>query len=174
MCAVHAKWSLVIAVALACAACAPAIEQTAPPPPPKVEPVREPPREPPPPPPPVAAPARTPAEQAFDRGVRNYEDANYKDAAKEFQSALDTGLAKKGDQVQAHKYLAFIACISGRNKVCRDEFKKALDIDPSFDLAPAEAGHPKWGPVFRSVKAKPATPPKPATPQQSPAPQKKS
>jgi hypothetical protein len=36
---------------------------------------------------------------------------------------------------------------------CRDEFRAALDIDPSMQLEPAEAGHPVWGPVFRSVKA---------------------
>jgi hypothetical protein len=37
---------------------------------------------------------------------------------------------------------------------CRDEFRKALDLDPSFDLRENEAGHPIWGPAFRSVKAK--------------------
>jgi hypothetical protein len=37
---------------------------------------------------------------------------------------------------------------------CRDEFRKVLEIDPSFDLRDDEAGHPTWGPVFRSVKAR--------------------
>jgi len=27
-------------------------------------------------------------------------------------------------------------------------------LNPSFDLTPAEAGHPVWGPVFRSAKSK--------------------
>jgi len=26
-------------------------------------------------------------------------------------------------------------------------------VDPTMDLAPAEAGHPIWGPIFRAVKA---------------------
>jgi hypothetical protein len=62
---------------------------------------------------------------------------------------LDAG----SDQARAHKYLAFITCVSGREKSCRDEFRKAFDADPSFNLAAAEVGHPIWGPVFRSVKA---------------------
>jgi len=26
-------------------------------------------------------------------------------------------------------------------------------VDPPLDLAPAEAGHPVWGPIFRSLKS---------------------
>jgi len=26
-------------------------------------------------------------------------------------------------------------------------------VDPGLELAPAEAGHPVWGPIFRSLKA---------------------
>jgi hypothetical protein len=33
-----------------------------------------------------------------------------------------------------------------------------LRLDPSFDLAPGEQGHPLWGPVF--VKAKLAAKPR--------------
>jgi hypothetical protein len=44
-------------------------------------------------------------------------------------------------------------CVSNQQKLCREEFRKALDADPGFDLTPAEAGHPLWGPVFRKLKA---------------------
>lgn len=97
-----------------------------------------------------------PAEQKFSSGVKSYEEGNYKTSLAALQEALDIGLHNKGDQVAAYKYLAFIHCISGREKQCRDGFKKAFEIDPNFDLKPAESGHPIWGPVFRSVKAKPA------------------
>lgn len=97
-----------------------------------------------------------PAEEKLASGVKSYEEGNYKTSMVTLQSALDLGLKTKDDQVQAHKYLAFIQCISGREKLCRDEFKAALVIDPNFNLKPAEAGHPVWGPVFRSVKGKPA------------------
>jgi len=84
-------------------------------------------------------------------GIKQYEDANYTEAARLLQSALDQGLGRD-DQVKAHKYLAFIHCVSGRERRCRDEFRAALKINPSFELAANEAGHPIWGPAFRSVK----------------------
>ena len=37
---------------------------------------------------------------------------------------------------------------------CREEFRKALDIDPSFELSEDEAGHPVWGSVFRGLKSR--------------------
>jgi hypothetical protein len=67
------------------------------------------------------------------------------------------GLDAKRDQAMAHKYLAFISCVTGREKKCRGEFNKALDADPKFELEPAEAGHPIWGQVLRSIKTERAT-----------------
>jgi Tfp pilus assembly protein PilF len=93
------------------------------------------------------------AEQELSTGLINYENGNYKAAAKSLQSALDSGLTFDSDAARAHKYLAFIHCLSNREKQCREEFRKALEKDNNFDLDPAEAGHPIWGPVFRAVKA---------------------
>lgn len=93
------------------------------------------------------------AEQELSTGIINYEDGNYKAAARSLQSALDSGLTFDSDAARAHKFLAFIHCLSNREKQCRDEFRKALEKDNKFDLDPAEAGHPIWGPVFRAVKA---------------------
>ena len=86
------------------------------------------------------------------RGIRQYEEGNYSEAARLLASSLEQGLGRT-DQVRAHKYLAFIHCVSGREARCREEFRSTLEIDPSFELAANEAGHPIWGPVFRSVKA---------------------
>ena len=86
-------------------------------------------------------------------GLRSYENGSYNEALKQLQSALDQGLTKSG-QLQALKHLAFIHCASGRQGVCRNEFRKALTIDPAFELTPAEAGHPLWGPVFAREKAR--------------------
>lgn len=93
------------------------------------------------------------AEQELSTGIINYEDGNYKAAAKNLQSALASGLTFGSDAARAHKYLAFIYCLSNREKQCRDEFRKALEKDNKFDLEPAEAGHPIWGPAFRAIKA---------------------
>ena len=92
-------------------------------------------------------------EQSLSSGIKNYEDANYKDALQDLQNSLDAGLSK-ASEVKARKYLAFIHCVSGREKQCYDEFNKALDLNPDLELTPAEAGHPVWGPVFRAVKTK--------------------
>ena len=89
---------------------------------------------------------------AFTAGLKQYENGEYAESAKNLQSALDKGLGDR-DRVVAHKHLAFIHCVSSRERQCRDEFRKALAVDPTMDLAPAEAGHPIWGPIFRTVKA---------------------
>ena len=91
-------------------------------------------------------------EPALQAGVHAYDDGDYPESAKRLQAAIDQGLAPK-DSARAHKYLAFINCVSSREDLCHDEFRKALADDPSFNLAPAEAGHPIWGPIFQSVKA---------------------
>ena len=92
-------------------------------------------------------------EHELQKGIKSYEEGAYKSAAKQFQAALDLGLDARGDQAKAHKYLAFITCASGREKACREEFRKALDADPTFELEPAEAGHPIWAPIFRRLNA---------------------
>lgn len=89
---------------------------------------------------------------ALAAGLRHYEEGEYAESSKRLQSALELGVAPP-DRVNAHKHLAFIHCAAGRERSCRDEFRKALAIEPSLELAPAESGHPVWGPVFRSLKA---------------------
>jgi hypothetical protein len=44
--------------------------------------------------------------------------------------------------------------VSERRQQCQDEFRKALELDPDMELSPAEAGHPSWGPAFRTAKAR--------------------
>src|SRR5260370_19159878 len=85
-------------------------------------------------------------------GLRQYEEGEYVRSAKNLQGALDQGLSD-AESARAHKHLAFIHCASAREHACHDEFRKALALAPSLELAPAEAGHPLWGPVFRSLKA---------------------
>lgn len=96
----------------------------------------------------------------LNSGISSYENGTYKTASRQLQSALALGLADGASQARAHKYLAFMHCVGGRQRQCREEFSKALAADPGFDLTPAEAGHPTWGPVFRKLKAARATPAK--------------
>jgi Tfp pilus assembly protein PilF len=87
-------------------------------------------------------------------GIKQYEEGDYAQAQAHLQAALEAGLRSSADQVKAHKYLAFTYCVTSREKQCREEFRKLLEIDPNFELPPGEAGHPIWGPVFRSVKVR--------------------
>ena len=89
---------------------------------------------------------------ALSAGLKQYEEGNYAESAKNLQGAIELGVEDK-ERANAHKHLAFIHCASNRQQQCRDEFRKALAIDPALELAPAEAGHPVWGPIFRSLKA---------------------
>jgi Tfp pilus assembly protein PilF len=86
-------------------------------------------------------------------GITSYEEGEYDLADKNLKQALKLGLAAKADQIKAHKFLAFIYCISGRPALGEAEFRKAFELDPKFALDPAEAGHPLWGPVYLKVKA---------------------
>jgi hypothetical protein len=86
------------------------------------------------------------------KGIKSYEEGEYKSAAKNIQNALNAGLSRKTDSANAHKYLAFIACGSNNTRRCRDEFRNAFEDDPNFTLDAAEAGHPIWGPVYRGVR----------------------
>jgi Tfp pilus assembly protein PilF len=96
------------------------------------------------------------AEQSLSAGIKSYEDGDYRSALAKLTSALEQGLLFDRDKLSAHKYLAFIHCGAGRQKSCREAFRAALAIDPKFELSAAEAGHPIWGPVYRSVKAESA------------------
>ena len=90
---------------------------------------------------------------SFSTGLKQFDDGEYDAAAKSLQAALERGLSPK-DQANAFKHLAFIHCANNRVAACREEFRKALTLEPSLELSPAEAGHPVWGPVFRSLKGK--------------------
>ncbi|MDH2915753.1 MAG: TssQ family T6SS-associated lipoprotein [Gallionella sp.] len=93
-------------------------------------------------------------EQKLEIGVKEYEEGNYVTSTNALEAVLATKTASNAQRVRANKYLAFINCVSSREKSCREYFRKVLEINPNFNLSAAEAGHPIWGPVFNSVKGK--------------------
>jgi hypothetical protein len=106
-------------------------------------------------PPPPAAPVLTPDQLALKQGIDLYNDGNYNEAIKHLSGAPEIWSGgPKSTQLDALKYMAFSYCVTGRTTLCRHQFDKALKLDPGFDLAPGENGHPLWGPVFaRAPKA---------------------
>ena len=85
-------------------------------------------------------------------GLKQYEAGAYEDAMRNLLIALDSSVLTVSQQLVARKHMAFIHCVNNRELICKEEFEKAFLLDPKFDLTPAEAGHPTWGPIFRVVK----------------------
>lgn len=109
------------------------------------------------PPPPAAPPTglaevmARPAERALLEGIRAYDDGQYAQSEKALRKALADGLPSARDRATAHKLLAFITCTSDRLADCQTQFREARAADASFALSRSEAGHPIWGPVYKSL-----------------------
>jgi Tfp pilus assembly protein PilF len=109
--------------------------------------------------PPPAAPPPTglaevmerPAERALLDGIRAYDDGQYAQAEMALRKALADGLQSTRDRATAHKLLAFITCTSERLADCQQQFREARAADAAFALSRSEAGHPVWGPVYKSL-----------------------
>lgn len=94
----------------------------------------------------------TPAPSAgLQEGIRLYNDGDYNGAIRRL-SARDVNNGPLATRLLALKYMAFSYCVTSRPGPCRQAFDRALRLDPSFDLAPGEHGHPLWGPVFTRAK----------------------
>lgn len=90
---------------------------------------------------------QTPGKLELDKGIARYEAGEFENAIRLLQAA-EIAEADAATRVAAHKYLAFSYCVTDQAKLCRTNFDAVLRIDRSFQLTPAEAGHPTWGPVF--------------------------
>jgi hypothetical protein len=103
-------------------------------------------------PPTPPAPVVPSADQlALADGIALYNKGQYNDAIKRLAAADITG-GSKATQLAALKYSAFSYCVTNRVTACRQQFEKAFKLDPAFDLAPGEHGHPLWGPAFAKAK----------------------
>jgi len=81
-------------------------------------------------------------EQKLEVGVKAYEQGNYVTSTTELEAVLGAKTASNAQKIRANKYLAFINCISSREKSCREYFRNILAINPDFNLSAAESGHP--------------------------------
>jgi len=93
------------------------------------------------------------AEQILADGLVKYDSGEYEAALKLLEASLKEGLQEKSDKVRAMKYTAFSLCLRERHRECRAAFVKIYDVDPKFDLTPAEIGHPSWTKTFAAAKA---------------------
>jgi tetratricopeptide (TPR) repeat protein len=93
------------------------------------------------------------SEQTLQAGMIQYDSGNYSQAATLLEQSFKEGLATKELQVRALKHLAFSLCLQQRWRECRATFVSIYDVEPEFDLTPAEAGHPEWTRTFAGAKA---------------------
>lgn len=61
--------------------------------------------------------------------------------------------SSKAVRIEAYKLQAFSYCVTRYTQLCEDSFSRILALDPTFELAPNEAGHPAWGPAFQRARA---------------------
>lgn len=100
-----------------------------------------------------AAPAipTDPAQVALRDGIAAYNNGDYNGAIKKL-SAPEIAKSSRASQLIAIKYTAFSYCVTHRRRQCRQQFDKALKLDPAFELETGENGHPLWGPEFARAK----------------------
>lgn len=118
-------------------------------------------------PPPVApvnvpppAPVLSADQIALNEGIELYNKGQFSDAIKRLGSP-EIAAGSVANQVAAMKYMAFGYCVTNRQTLCRQQFEKAFKLDPAFDLAQGEHGHPLWGKAFARAKTTANAPVKP-------------
>jgi hypothetical protein len=100
---------------------------------------------------PAVAPQLAPDQLALREGIEFYNSGKYNEAIKRL-SANEIANSSREVQLSAIKHTAFSYCVTQRQLQCRQQFDKALKLDPNFQLAPGENGHPLWTPVFLKAK----------------------
>jgi len=95
--------------------------------------------------------AESPAAQKVAEGVSLYDQGDFAGAIRVLQSP-EIADGDVDTRTRASKYLAFSYCVTQRRALCRRSFDTALRLDDTFELKPAEAGHPIWGPVYAQAR----------------------
>ncbi|KVR35903.1 type VI secretion protein [Burkholderia ubonensis] len=103
------------------------------------------------------SPTQSAARAAVDSARAAYTAGDYGRTIAILGRAREIDGADVDTQVAAHKLLAFSYCVTNRVATCRAEFSKILDLNPRFELSPAEKGHPIWGPAFETARRRHAS-----------------
>jgi hypothetical protein len=106
--------------------------------------------------PPAATPSGPPSQAALDALARvrqAYLAGKYGDVIRGVATSDALAEAPAQIRVEAWKLQAFSYCVTGYRVLCEEDFARILQLDPKFELAPAEIGHPLWGPAFQQAKA---------------------
>jgi tetratricopeptide (TPR) repeat protein len=127
-------------------AAVPPVAVPAPPPPPSPEQIAAQERE------AKKAAVRGAAQAALKESEELFDKGDFNAAIKKLSNTPEIFQADNDIQIPAYKYLAFSYCVTRRQTQCAENFNKAFSLDPRFELAASERGHPMWGPVYERVK----------------------
>ena len=95
---------------------------------------------------------RTTARNELKEGIDAYNAGDYNGSLKTLLDSKTIWIADNDIQLEALRYSAFDYCVTYRANLCKQQFEKALMLDPNFDLRMGEKGHPLWGPAFDKAK----------------------
>ena len=102
---------------------------------------------------PVPAQVETSAsEKSLAVALASFDRGEYSLAMKQLKPLTTDTVLETSDRLKAIKALAFSQCLTRAVLACRKTFEAAFQLDPDFDLAPAEQGHPMWGPQFLQAR----------------------
>ncbi len=101
---------------------------------------------------PATAEALDPLQQVRDK----YSAGRYGEVIRGVATSDALATSTKAVRIEAYKLQAFSYCVSKYAQLCEDSFTRILALDPAFELAPNEAGHPAWGPAFQRARAQAA------------------
>lgn len=100
------------------------------------------------------APASAEAESVMSQVREYYSSGQYGSVIRTVATSGELASAPTPMRIEAFKLQAFSYCVRDFAQLCEDTFVRILQLDSSFALAPNEAGHPQWGPVFQSAQAR--------------------
>ena len=105
-------------------------------------------------PPPAPPVAREPSasEKALTAALETFDRGDYPAAIRQLTPLSSDATLDKESQLRALRSLAFAQCLTRALVPCRQTFERAFRLDNRFDLAPAERGHPIWGPQFERAR----------------------
>ncbi|MBB1623998.1 TssQ family T6SS-associated lipoprotein [Achromobacter sp. UMC71] len=104
---------------------------------------------------PSSPPEKPPTPEALAQlqQVRDqYSAGRYGEVIRQVAKSDELASSSKAVRIEAYKLQAFSYCVSRYAQLCEDSFARILQLDPAFELATNEAGHPVWGPVFQRAK----------------------
>lgn len=92
------------------------------------------------------------SEKKLAVALTNFERGAYGVAMRQLSPLSNDTSLDVPKRLQAIKMLAFTQCLSRAVIACRNSFERAFKLDPTFSLAPAEQGHPAWGPQYELAR----------------------